>query len=132
MTNKNYMNELNDIKKMVGKVKSLKESIQFESFDPDELDDIEMTDEQPMGKMSNSPEILNDEPQNGEEMSAEDRGMAELDKMGAIDQIREITLKGMIKLCDNPEHPEYQALLKIFNMCNKAVTDKQNDDIQQK
>lgn len=131
MTKNNYMKDLNAIKNMVGKVKTLKESIQFEAFDPEEFNDVEMQGEMPMKNMENG-ELMNNQQPQGKEISPEDQGMAELDKMGAIDQIREITLKGMIKLCDSPEHPEYQALLKIFNMCNKAVTDKQNEEGVQK
>lgn len=73
---------------------------------------------------------------NGEcEMSkadTEDEGIAELDKMGAIDQIREITLKGMTQLCKQPEHPEFQALLKIFQLCNKAVEPKDENKEEKK
>mgnify|MGYP006945437384 FL=1 len=44
--------------------------------------------------------------------------MAQLDEMGAIDQIREITLKGMTKLCKTPEDAQYQAYLRLcFRLC---------------
>ena len=59
-----------------------------------------------------------------------EEGMAQLDEMGAIDQIREITLKGMTKLCKTPEDAQYQALKKIFQMCDKAVDSEAKEQQQ--
>lgn len=41
-----------------------------------------------------------------------------------VNQIRAITLDGMKQLNNTPEDPKFQALLKIFNICNKAVDDQ--------
>jgi hypothetical protein len=41
-----------------------------------------------------------------------------------VDKIRAITLDGMKQLNNTPEDPRFQALLKIFNICNKAVEDQ--------
>jgi hypothetical protein len=65
-------------------------------------------------------------------VGTEEEGMAELDEMGAIDQIREITLKGMTKLCKTPEDAQYQALKKIFQMCDKAVDTEAKEQQQMK
>ena len=47
-----------------------------------------------------------------------------------VNKIRAITLDGMKQLNNPPEDPRFQALLKIFNICNKAV-DEQKDQQQQ-
>ena len=119
-----YIKDLNDIKEMVGKVRSINESINFD----DDFDDADFAEEEGEEIEEPAPAIENDMK---EEPSAEEEGLAELDKMGEIDKIREITLKGMIKLCNTPENPEYQALLKIFNMCNKASMDRQDNEAPQ-
>lgn len=49
-----------------------------------------------------------------------------------VDKIRAITLDGMKQLNDTPNDPRFQALLKIFNICNKAVDDqKEGNNPQQ-
>ena len=42
-----------------------------------------------------------------------------------VNKIRAITLDGMKQLNNTPEDPRFQALLKIFNICNKAVDEKE-------
>lgn len=42
-----------------------------------------------------------------------------------VNRIRAITLDGMKQLNNTPEDPRFQALLKIFNICNKAVDEKE-------
>ena len=114
---KNYMNELENIQSLLNRVKQLNESVlyneEYDNFE-DDMMEPEMSEEMP--------------DEEGQEMGAEiskvgteEEGMAQLDEMGAIDQIREITLKGMTKLCKTPEDAQYQALKKIFQMCDKAV-----------
>ena len=61
------------------------------------------------------------------DVKPEDEGMAELDNMGELDKIREMTLKGMLKFTNQPEHPQFQALKKIFDICNKGVEQKQEN-----
>ena len=41
-----------------------------------------------------------------------------------VNKIRAITLDGMKQLNNTPDDPKFQALLKIFNICNKAVDDQ--------
>ena len=122
------MNELNDIQLILKNVKSLKEGVlyneEYENFEDDMM-------EPEMG----SEEIPQDEEgvEMGSEMErvgTEEEGMAQLDEMGAIDQIREITLKGMTKLCKTPEDAQYQALKKIFQMCDKAVDSEAKEQQQ--
>ena len=44
-----------------------------------------------------------------------------------VNKIRAITLDGMKQLNNTPEDPRFQALLKIFNICNKAVDDQKDN-----
>lgn len=114
---KNYINELHSIQELLNKVRTIKESVLFnEEYDnfEDEMMEPEMQEEMPdeEGVEMNS---------EMDKIGTEEEGMAQLDEMGAIDQIREITLKGMTKLCKTPEDAQYQALKKIFQMCDKAI-----------
>ena len=63
----------------------------------------------------------------GDEEPDPEQGLREL---GEVDQIREIALKGMIKLCKTPEDDRYQALKKIFQFCDKAAENKDKENPQ--
>ena len=141
MKNKNYLKELNEIKSIADKIKkiSLNESIRFEDdedFNNLYGDEEGQQVEEPVQEPVQKPEIPAEEPVeepdqcadgecNLDKKSTEEVGMEELDKMGEVDQIRKITLNGMTKLSDHPEDPQFQALLKIFQICNKAVDTKE-------
>ena len=56
-----------------------------------------------------------------EDMAAEEQGTA-------IDQIREIALKGMVELCKNTTDPQYEVLKQIFNYCDKINKQKENPE----
>ena len=47
-----------------------------------------------------------------------------------VNKIRAITLDGMKQLNNTPDDPKFQALLKIFNICNKAVDEKEEQPKQ--
>ena len=123
----NYINELESIQNLLNKVRTINESVLYN----EEYDNFE--DEMMEPKMQE--EIPDEEGvEMGSEMEhvgTEEEGMAQLDEMGAIDQIREITLKGMTKLCKTPEDAQYQALKKIFQMCDKAVDAEAKEQQQQ-
>lgn len=137
MNKKNYLKELNEIKSIADKIKkiNLNEQISFE--DDEDFNDLYGNDnEQPVEEPIQEPEVpaeeLVQEPDqcadgecNLDKKSTEELGMEELDKMGEVDQIRKITLNGMTKLADHPEDPQFQALLKIFQICNKSVDTKE-------
>lgn len=125
---KNYINELESIQILLDKVRAINESVlyneEYDNFE-DEMMEPEVQEEIP------------DEEgvEMGSEMKhvgTEEEGMAQLYEMGAIDQIREITLKGMTKLCKTPEDAQYQALKKIFQMCDKAVDTEAKEQQQMK
>ena len=137
--NKNYLKELNEIKNIANKIKkiNINEQIRFEddedfnnlySGEDEPIEEPEMQQEEPQVPAEGKPAAEPDQCANGEcnleKKSAEEIGMEELDKMGEVDQIRKITLSGMTKLSDHPEDPQFQALLKIFQICNKSVDTK--------
>ena len=137
MNKKQYQKDLMDIKNISNTIRRMNEAIMFE----DEYDEIGGMEQEPIPGEEAAPaaeEAPVEEPQaqavetgaeaqaNIKDVKPEDEGMAELDKMGELDQIREITLKGMLKFTNQPEHPQFQALQKIFQLCNKAVEPKEN------
>jgi hypothetical protein len=138
MNKKNYLKELNEIKSIVNKIKkiNINENVRFE--DDEDFNDLYAgEEEQPIEEPVQEPEVPAEEPVqepeqcaggecNLDKKSTEELGMEELDKMGEVDQIRKITLNGMTKLADHPEDPQFQALLKIFQICNKSVDTKED------
>ena len=142
--NKNYLKELNEIKNIANKIKkiNINEQIRFEDDEDfnnlyggedEPIEEPEMQQENTQvpaeGETDAEHDEYPDDECNLEKKSAEEIGMEELDKMGEVDQIRKITLNGMSKLSDHPEDPQFQALLKIFQICNKSVDTK--DDKEQ-
>lgn len=137
MNKQQYQNNLKDIRNISNTIRKMNESIMFE----DEYDELGGMEQEPVegeapieGETPVDAPVPQDDIQAGAEaqtnikdVKPEDEGMNELDKMGELDQIREITLKGMLKFTNQPEHPQFQALKKIFDMCNKAVEQKQEN-----
>ena len=129
MKKKEYFEALNAIQEMVSHVKTMNEAIQFgDEYDDEDMQAGEPAPEQEMpmspdgqdfaegGKALGKIEPEEPDPENG------------LRQMGdEVDAIREIALKGMIKLCKNPEDDRYQALKKIFQFCDKAAENKDKE-----
>lgn len=128
---KEYFKALESIQEMVSNVKTLNEAIRF----GDEYDDSEFAgQEDGEQEMPMSPEG-NDYAEGGKplgKIEPEEPDPEEgLREMGSeVDQIREIALKGMIKLCKTPEDDRYQALKKIFQFCDKAAENKDKENPQ--
>ena len=141
---KNYLKELDEIKGMTNIIKkiNLNENINFE--DETAFEDLYSGNEQEPTNNAVTNTATDDVPTddvpsedaqdqcvdgecNLEKKSTEEVGMEELDNMGEVDQIRKITLDGMRKLADHPEDPKFQALLKIFQICNKSVDTKEEE-----
>lgn len=126
--NKKHMEALEEIQKMVkimsGQKMNINESVMFE-------DDFDKAMEEPANEKpaeeiaSNNP--VADQNMEKEPVKSEDSGMKELEESGELDTIRAITLKGMMALNKTPEDPKFQALLKIFQICNKAVDTNEED-----
>lgn len=130
---KEYFDTLNSIQEMVSHVRTLNEAIQF----GDEYDDADMAGAEaqagPEQEMPMSPE--------GDDFAEGGKALGKIDaeepdpeeglrELGEVDQIREIALRGMIKLCKNPEDDRYQALKKIFQFCDKAAENKDKENLQ--
>lgn len=104
MNKKNYFRELEEVKKLTNKMsKSLNESLSFE-------------DEYDAPAYEEAPDATN----------ASFNGPEE-DLDNEIDIIREIALKGMVKLCKTPEDSRYQFLKKVFSFCDKA-SESENEE----
>lgn len=113
---KEYLNELTEIKGMVNKIKNLDEAISFEdNFENEELENSE-----------------EEEITAPEEEKVEEEPVCNDCEEDTVATIREIALKGMIKLCKTPEDEKYQTLKKIFQFCDKSAENKsvEKNDIQ--
>lgn len=108
MAKEKYFKELEEIKKFTKKMNNaLNESLAFEDeYDMPEYEHEPMASSGPM----DSPE---------EDLDNE------------IDTIREIALKGMVKLCKTPEDSRYQFLKKVFSFCDKA-SESENEETPKK
>lgn len=140
MKKRDLLKEINETLEIFGKASNLNEAVTFaENYDgeyddfdetPEDGEPSEMTpqaEEKPVpqaepddvGKEGSAP--LKSAPV--EEPSEEEKG---LEEMGSeVDRIREIALRGMVKLCHNTEDPAYDALKKIFQFCDKANEKKE-------
>lgn len=137
---KKYYNDLTKIRDMVGHIRTISEAIAFneDEYGYDEGEEQEpapQQEEMPAPEEQDMGPAIEDGTAEGardlskmkpmeDEKPTEEEGLMQL---GEVDQIREIALRGMIKLCKNPEDAKYQALKKIFQFCDKAVenTDKE-------
>lgn len=118
MKKETYFKDLRAIQTLANKVRTLNESLAF----ADEYDEPEDMQEMPMQQEMPQQEEMpmgQEEEQDPEEMV--------MQNSGAIEQIREIALKGMVELSKQTENPEYEVLKKIFLMVDKA-NDKKNED----
>lgn len=111
MRKKNYLTELNNIKSLVDKVKTLNESLSF----ADEYGNDGGYDESEYDESMTSPQY--------DEYDDE----AEGDENDVIENIREVALKGMVKLCKTPDSPQYELLKKIFLLIDKS-NEKRNEE----
>jgi len=124
-----YAKELKSIQDMASSIRTLNESIRFgEEYDEDY--EGMAPEEQEMPTSPDGKDFAEGGAKLGN-MEAEEPDPEEgLRELGEVDQIREIALRGMIKLCKNPEDDRYQALKKIFQFCDKAAENKDKDNPQ--
>lgn len=108
---------LSEYKKAPKKKNLLEVYLREEDFDPS------MAQQQPMGQ--DSPQF-NDEdfPLEGIEVGegdalAQEQGILPI--KNEIDQIRQIALKTIARLAENPVSESYQMMKKIWMMCDKAI-----------
>lgn len=91
--------------------KTLNEALNFNS-NPYEGDDVDLEDGGEMEEPMAQPEE-----KVAPDMSEKARKL--------IDNIRKMSLKAMAELADTPQSPEYESLKKIWQLCDKAVNEKE-------
>lgn len=119
-----HLKDLKEIQDITSKIKRMNESIMFED-DFDNIDDQMMQGDEYTQELNTQDNIEHQE----EPKSLEDKGMEELDKLGALDKIRLICLDGMKELAKQgqPDSPQFVALNKIFGICNKGTEEKEEN-----
>lgn len=140
MRKRDLLKEINETLEIFGKASNLNEAVTFAENYDGEYDDFDETPEEeepsemaPQAEEEPVPQTEPDEVSKEgsaplksapvEEPSEEEKG---LEEMGSeVDRIREIALRGMVKLCHNTEDPAYDALKKIFQFCDKANEKKE-------
>lgn len=129
--NAKHYNELEEIQGIVGKIRNINEAINFqEDFEDEPQPEVPVEEPAPVAAPEEAPiegdvEAAKDLTKLQPEEPDEEDGLRELGN--EVDMIREIALKGMIKLCKNPEDDRYQALKKIFTFCDKAAEPKKEE-----
>lgn len=109
MRKRDFTADFKEIKEMTNKIRSINESINFadeyqdDGFGREEIP-YQAQGEQDLDKSAEDQELENEV----------------ADPESAVNQIREIALKGMVALCKTPEDPQYEVLKQIFNYCDKA------------
>ena len=128
---KEYFNTLESIQEMVSNVRTLNEAIQFgDDYDDSEFGGEEAPAEEPMPTSPDGQDFAEGGKALGKIETEEPDPEEGLRELGEVDQIREIALRGMIKLCKTPEDDRYQALKKIFQFCDKAAENKDKEGVQ--
>lgn len=128
---KDFTRDFGEIHEMVKKMNVIRESMDYDGYDDS---DFAYDDEEEEG-MQDAP-AQEGAPQDGmpaqKPMSDDDEEIYKEvgDPGSAINAIREICLKGMVRLCNTPEDPEYDVLKKVFTMIDKA-NDKKKEEAQQ-
>ena len=123
-----YQKTLKDIQEMASNIRTLNESVKFgEDFNED-YEGFGAEDEIPASP--DGKDFAEGGAKLGNLETEEPDTEEGLRETGEVDQIREIALRGMIKLCKNPEDDRYQALKKIFQFCDKAAENKDKEDAQ--
>ena len=127
-TRKEYEKTLKDIQDMASNIRTMNESIRFGD---DFNEDFEGVSPEEMPTSPDGKDFAEGGQKLGNmEMDNEPDPEEGLRELGEVDQIREIALRGMIKLCKNPEDDRYQALKKIFQFCDKAAENKDKEQQQ--
>jgi hypothetical protein len=101
-------NTIEKITKLSSKMpKTLNEALNFGPYE-ESHNDVDVQD---------TPEIQEPEEEVVPDMSEKARKL--------IDNIRKMSLKAMAELADSPQSPEYESLKKIWQLCDKAVNEKE-------
>ena len=112
-------NTINNITKLSSRMpKTLNEALNFNDNQSFEGEDINIGEDKPQ-----SPEL-------GDGMASPEQelGGNEAEKARKlIDNIRKQALRAMASLADTPQSPEYENLKRIWQLCDKAVNEKEQE-----
>ena len=110
--------EIDRINTIMKNAKMISEGLRFEDDEYPVVDDETYDDSDFQPEVEEPQEMPQPAPEENEDPTKSLGG-------DFVNKIRAITLDGMKQLNNTPEDPRFQALLKIFNICNKAVDDKE-------
>lgn len=116
---RDFTKDFKEIQTMCNRVRGINESVAY-----DDEDDYGMDDMQYQGQSKQQPE---EEPFSGDK-SDEELAAGTPEGFEMLNTIREMCLKGMVKLCNSPEDPVYTSLKKIFSFAEKAITEKDGSE----
>ena len=108
-----HTNTMDEINSMIKNVRSINESLSFENL---AKEDHGVPAEDDLDFSADEQEI--EEPKEVAKVDDLDTEMSD------IDRIREIALKGMVRLVKQSNSPEYETLKKIFQFCDKVNNEK--------
>lgn len=125
---RDFTKDFGEIQEMCSKIRTINESLAYaDEYDEEPEGGFE---EQNFGEeQAQQAPVEQPDMQPGAEEDPEDAEIqSELQEDDSpINMIREIALKGMVRLCKTPEDPQYEVLKKVFTMIDKA-NDKKNEE----
>ena len=106
-----------EIKKIKNKMpKSLNEALNFNEREDNDMMDLHHEE----------PDVHNEMPMNMEDDSMGNPASEKAKKL--IDDIRKMSLRAMADLADSPQDKFYENLKKIWQLCDKAVNERLEDE----
>lgn len=109
------INELRKINRLIKKISKLNENI---SFDDDLMEDDDSFEEYETQNDMNH-DIPNEEiPKDDNEIQCQNNNCDDL-----VNKIRKMALSGMSELAEDTDNPNYEILKKIWQFCDKKITD---------
>lgn len=114
---KEHNNTVAEINSMIKRVRNLNESLSFENLDNDIQDEPSDDDF----------DFSDDKEEKAEMPSKEMETNIDDEELSDIDRIREIALKGMVRLIKQSNTSEYETLKKIFQFCDRANNEKEDE-----
>ncbi len=112
-------NTINNITKLSSRMpKTLNEALNFNDNQSFEGEDVNIGEDKPQ-----APELGNDMISPEEELGENEAEKARK----LIDNIRKQALRAMASLADTPQSPEYENLKRIWQLCDKAVNEKEQE-----
>ena len=112
-------NTINNITKLSSRMpKTLNEALNFNDNQSFEGEDVNVGEDKPQ-----APELGNDMISHEQELGENEAEKARK----LIDNIRKQALRAMASLADTPQSPEYENLKRIWQLCDKAVNEKEQE-----